>query len=274
MDKPIRRSEVRLIVKPADASAGSEKLIPATVLERMFSTFLKALKAADAELHGRKHRSEFFISNLAMGSNVIDIEEKVKSQAGHAVDLFKSVTQYVYRSEFNRVVDHQSLANSIIAIGNSINEDYPAIAAFADVDVPMDAFFARQTERLHKAMSASQAQSRYFVGSAVGSFDGTLGNIDYRGSIWRGHLVLSGGASQIECVFDKSKGEDAYNPYGNKRVSVTGRGIYTGDSQLPERIEVFEVIEIPRATEAVDIRGSLTGESYFNADDLSFKDIQ
>ncbi len=74
-------------------------------------------------------------------------------------------------------------------------------------------------------------------------------------------MALSGGTAEIDCVFDKSKGEDALNPLGNKSVSVMGRAIYTGDSQLPERIEVLKIEEQPRPAAAIGVRGSLAPAS-------------
>ena len=88
-------------------------------------------------------------------------------------------------------------------------------------------------------------------------FDGRLEAIDYRGALWRGRLALAGGETRIDCLFDKAMGEDALNPFGNKDVCVTGRAIFTGDSQLPERVEVMTIEELPRATSAIDVRGAL-----------------
>ena len=66
-------------------------------------------------------------------------------------------------------------------------------------------------------------------------------------------------------MFDKSKGEDAVNPFGNKNVCVTGRAIYTGDSELPERVEVLTIEELRPAAKPMDIQGSLA--SYSDRDD-------
>ena len=97
----------------------------------------------------------------------------------------------------------------------------------------------------------------WFLGSAIMSFEGRLDEIDYRGAVWTGDLMLPAGTTHIECVLDKSQGEDALNPFGNKNVCVTGRAIYTGDSQLPERIEVLTIEERTHVSAAIDIRGSL-----------------
>lgn len=273
MDRPLREGEIRLIIKPADAPADSARLIPANVLHRTFSTVLRALKTADAALHGKKHRSEFYISDLRMSSNVLEMREQSLSTKS-SVDLLRQVAGAVYRSEFERVTENRRLASAVVAIGKAVDPSFPAVAMFEADSIPLDMFFARQTDRLAKAMSPTTLKSRYHVGSALGSFDGTLGSIDYRGTTWIGHLVLPGGGAQIECVFDRAKGEDAFNPFGNKRVTVRGRAIYTGDSQLPERIEVFDVEEIPGALEAIDIRGSLTGKRYFSAAGFGSTNLQ
>ncbi|MCR6502552.1 hypothetical protein MUO32_26345 [Shinella sp. CPCC 101442] len=273
MDEPLRNCEIRLIIKPADAPADSSRLIPARVLHRTFTSVLNALKSADAELHGRKHRSEFFISNLAMSSNILEMREHARTN-GSAVELLRNVAGSVYRSEFGRATEYRKLAQSIVSLGKAIDPAYPAVAVFETDVIPFDEFFARQAERLGKAMSPDSLKSRFHVGGVLGSFDGTLGNIDYRGTTWVGHLVLPGGGAQIECVFDRSKGEDAFNPYGNKRVTVRGRAIYTGDSQLPERMEVFSVEEVPLAREASDIRGSLEGKRFLGAINIGNTNIQ
>lgn len=264
MTKPLRQDEIRLIIKPADAPADSTRPIPAKVLQRTFSTVLRSLKVADAELHDKAHRSEFFISHLAMGSNEIGVFEQPRSASPiSSIDLFRQIAGSIYRSEFDRAAESENVAKSVVAVGKVVDVDFPAVALFPTDSIPLDGFFAKQADRLRQTMSNSGLKSLFFAGSAIGAFDGTLGEIDYRGPTWTGQLVLPGGGVQIECVFNRSMGEDAFNRYGNKRVSVSGRAIYTGDSQLPQRIEVKTIEEVPLAREAIDIRGSLSGKRYF-----------
>ena len=274
MDNQSRPDEMRIIIQASDALDNPARPIPAKVFKSIFSTLFDALKAADAELHEKKHRSEFFISHLAMGSNVFGVSEQRRSMSATrspSIDLVKQSIGSVYRSDFSRVVTKTRLAKSIIKIGKAIDSGYPTVAYFPDQDIPLDSFFARQADRLKNAISPSAIESRFFAGSAVGSFDGRLGSIDYRGATWVGNLMLPGHGVQIECVFNRSLGEDAFNPYGNKRVSVTGRAIYTGDSQLPERIEVMSIDAIPLASKHIDIRGSLIEKQYFSGWDSDSK---
>ncbi|MFN3627963.1 MAG: hypothetical protein ACK4S3_08800 [Parvibaculum sp.] len=273
MDKPVRDGEIRLTIRPADAPGDSSRLIPADVFKQTFSTFLRALKIADAALHDKSSRSGFLISDLQMGSNVVAIYEQSRATE-KATALVQRAVSSVYRSDFQRAAESDTVARAVVALGRAVNVQYPALAEFANDEIPLDRFFAEQAKRFSLAISQTARQSLYFAGNTIGAFEGTMGNIDYRGATWLGHLVLPGAGVQIECVFDKAKGEDAFNPYGNKRVSVRGRAIYTGDSQLPERIEVMTVDEIPHAQEAISIKGSLSGNRYFDGGDGGGNNLQ
>jgi hypothetical protein len=269
MDSAPRPDEVRIYIEASDKSGGSDRsFVPASVFNDMFSSVLAALQAADEDLHGKKAAKRFFVSHLKIGSGEFGIiEQDAVPRASDAVALFKRVTQSVYRSEFSVAAEYGRLSKKLEKIGKKITGEYAIIAKFADgEEVPFDTFFANQTRRLIAEKDQSMTRPAFFAGSAFGAFDGRLGNIDYRGAVWIGHLVLDGSNVQIECVFDRSRGEDSFNRYGNKRVSVTGRAIYTGDSQLPERIQVVEIEEITPAVEYKEMRGSLTGERYIGFD--------
>ncbi len=279
MEKPMRPDELRIVIRPEDESKDPARPVPARVFQTTFNTMFNALKATNTELHGKKRQSDFFISHLAMGSNEVGV---VEQQCMHSGIVAPSIAEIgnlinsVYHSDYSLAEQNKKLAKAIIKIGKGIDPSYPAIAYFGSEDdnVPLDAFFADQTKRLEDSIGADAVRPTHFVGSAIGSFDGRLGNIDYRGVSWKGSLVLPGGGLQIQCLFDKSKGEDEYNRFGNKRVSITGTAIYTGDSQLPERIVVTHIEEIPVIKEYIDIRGSMTGKKYFNGWELDYKNLQ
>lgn len=261
---PVRPGELRIVIKPSDAPDSDLQPIPARIFKRTFSAVLSAVQQAlkaHATLRGRTKGGEVYVSHLRMGSNEFGVMADPAS-----VSLFQESAADVYRSEYGRVVEDPSLATAVIKLAKIADPKFAILAQFQSEEIPIDTFFARQAERLGGVLSAPEPflHSPYFVGSAIGSFDGRLGSIDYRGAAWKGNLLLHGTTIQLECVFDRSKGEDAINPYGNKRVSVTGRAIYTGDSQLPERVEVVEIVEVPAAASAVDIRGSLTGKHYLD----------
>lgn len=256
MPNELRPDEVRIVIRPVGAPVEDTRLIPVRVFASQFNALLAALKAANAALSSKKS-SEFLISHLHKGSNEVGVVEHPGASGlglAPAIEFFKRCFSDVYHSEYARVHQYPKMSAALIKIGRSVDDNYSTVAQFCDVEYPVDAFFRKQSERL---LPASRVARKWFCGSAITSFDGKIGEIDYRGSIWTGHLLLSASDRQIQCIFDKARGEDAYNRYGNKRVSITGRAIYTGDSALPERIEVFRINEHPRAESYVDIRGSL-----------------
>ncbi|CAN5246136.1 hypothetical protein BH10PSE7_BH10PSE7_43000 [soil metagenome] len=261
MDKSLRPDELRVIIRLSKGPNDSTRPIPAAVFQRMFNTVFRALKAADQDI---QKDSRFFISHLAMGSNEFGIMENspISVVLTPSINLFKYVAFSVYRSEIAIAEVYPNLAKSLKKLGKQVHEDFAVFAQFADgQELPLDPFFASQIKKLEKSKTLKIA-SPFFAGNAIGSFDGRLGDIDYRKAVWTGHLVLHGSNMQVECVFDRSKGEDAFNRFGNKRVTVTGRAIYTGDSQLPERIEVTTMEEVTPATQIRDIRGSLKISDY------------
>jgi hypothetical protein len=264
MDKTARPEEILIEIKPADPLADASCPIPADLFNKMFNTVLGALKAAERSIRLEKKsraNSEFYVSHLRMGSNEFGIVGRDST-----VSLLEQCANTVYRSEYGLAAQYPKIARKLMELGGRVNPKYAMVARFHKSEIPIDAFFASQVNRLTQEIASEPRLTPFFIGSAISSFDGRLSNIDYRGSIWRGHLMLPVSEIQIECIFDRRLGEDAYNPFGNKRVNITGRAIYTGDSPLPERIEVVTINPIPAADVAVDIRGSLVNTGYGIAD--------
>lgn len=116
--------------------------------------------------------------------------------------------------------------------------DLEAVCAMykAEVDAGLDPSKASW----HSPMTPNPGTQEAIAVSEMVERDGTMVHLDYRAGTWIGHLALLQSGGQIECVFDRSRGEDFYNRFGNKRVSVRGR-VVKGDSERPERIEVWSI---------------------------------
>jgi hypothetical protein len=260
MSNPIGSNEIRVVIRPVEAPGFEPEMIPAQVFKRIFDAFLAALIAADRELHAKPVSSQFFVSHLAYGSCEFGIIEKQKSAAGSggsAIEFLRRCAGRVYRSDYQILLRHPRLLRAFDRIVKAIDPTYVVLVRYDDMELPLDAFFCRQVDRVGRGDDASSRTDVWFAGTAITSFEGRLEAIDYRGPVWKGRLMLSGSETRLECVFDKSRGEDALNPFGNKAVCVTGRAIYTGDSQLPERLEVITIEATVRAAAAIDIQGSL-----------------
>ena len=260
MSSPVGPSEIHVLIRPLEAPGFGPELIPAQLFKRIFDAFLAALVAADRELHAKRMSSQFFISHLAYGSCEFGIIEKQKSTGASrrsAIEFLRRCAGRVYRSDYQVLLRHPRLMRAFDRIVKAIDPAYVVLVRYNDTELPLDAFFCRQVDRVGRLNDAPSGTDVWFAGAAITSFEGRLETIDYRDPVWKGRLTLSGGETQLECVFDKSKGEDAFNPFGNKIVCVTGRAIYTGDSQLPERLQVLTIEKKVRAAAAVGIQGSL-----------------
>jgi hypothetical protein len=269
MGSPIGPNEIRVVIQPVEARDYDQGPIPAQLFKKTFDAFFTALETTDRELQPKAKSSEFVISHLALNSCEFGILEKRRSfgqNSGSAIEFFRRCAEGIYRSDYQTVVRHPRLTRAFVRIVKAIDPSFHILTRFNDTELPMDDFFARQVDRVGLRDDRSHSDN-WFLGSAMMSFEGRLDQIDYRGAVWTGDLMLPAGTTHIECVFDKSQGEDALNPFGNKYVCITGRAIYTGDSQLPERIEVLDIEERAHVAAVVDIRGSLDLAEFSEGDE-------
>jgi hypothetical protein len=273
MSSPIGPNEIRVVIRPIEARDYDLGPIPAELFKKTFDAFVAALQVTDRELQPKARSSEFLISQLALNPYEFGILEKRRA-FGHngssAIEFFRRCAEGIYRSDYQTVARHPRLIRAFIRIVKAIDPRYHVLAQFSDTELPVDEFFGRQVDRVGQKDDPSSQASNWFLGSAIMSFEGRLDEIDYRGAVWTGDLMLPAGTTHIECVFDKSQGEDALNPFGNKNVCITGRAIYTGDSQLPERIEVISIEDRAHVTAPIDIRGSLRLIRYLEGDGLDY----
>jgi hypothetical protein len=259
MSNLIEPNEVRVVIRPVEDRGDDFGPIPAELFKKTFDAFLTALLVTDRELQPKTRSSEFLISQLALDPYEFGILEKRRAfgqTTPSAVEFFRRCAEGIYRSDYQTVVRHPRVTRAFIRIIKALDPSFHVLAQFNDTELPIDDFFRRQVDRVGAKDDAGRTDN-WFLGSAIMSFEGRLDEIDYRGAVWTGDLMLPAGTAHIECVFDKSQGEDALNPFGNKNVCITGRAIYTGDSQLPERIEVLTLEERSHVRAAIDIRGSL-----------------
>ena len=253
----IGSNEIRVVVQPSTALGSPASSVPAAVFKKLFDAVYAALMAADRDVHPKSASSAFLISYLTVDPCEFGLVEVVMTGGPSAVSLFRRCASRVYRSDYQILLQHRRLMRAFQRIAAALDPGFVVLVRYHDTELPLDEFFRRQVGRVGLANEGPPLTDTWFAGHVVSSFDGRLETIDYRGEVWTGRLTLAGGETQIECVFDKAIGEDALNPFGNKEVSITGRAIFTGDSPLPERVEVMAVEERRRATAAMTIRGAL-----------------
>jgi hypothetical protein len=257
----VARNEIRVAIQPGPAAGSQGAAVPAAVYKKVFDAVLAALAAADREIHAKRVSSAFLISHLSVNPCEFGVVEKVRApgpDVAPSIGLFRRCAGRVYRSDYQILLQHRRLMRAFQRIAAALNPAYGVVVRYYDTELPLDDFFRRQIDRVGLATEVKTMTDMWFSGIGISSFEGRLESIDYRGAAWSGRLTLAGGETQIQCVFNRGMGEDALNPFGNKDVSITGRAIFTGDSELPERVEIVTIEERPRATAAIDVRGAFT----------------
>lgn len=256
---PIGPTELRVVIQPQPSVGSQYGAVPARVFKKVFDAVLAALLAADREIYAKAASSEFHVCSLSTDPCEFGLVETVRAtgpQAASSIALFRRCAGRVYRSDYRILLQYRRLMRAFQRIVAALDPAYFVVVRYDDSELPLDGFFRRQVDRVGLGAEPPLADV-WFAGSVIMSFDGRLKAIDYQGAAWSGRLTLAASETQIDCVFDRAMGEDALNPFGNKEVSVVGRAIFTGDSNLPERVEVMRIEELPRTAEPLDIRGAL-----------------
>jgi len=125
-----------------------------------------------------------------------------------------------------------------------------------DTVIRIDDFLARQSEVAKSIFDeAEESAQRYYRGIAIGAFDGELKEIDSRGTLLRGVLLLTAGGAEIDCVMNKDHIPEARDAF-DKRVIVEGPAHYDGEQQLPTRIDVKTIRLVDGARGLIRWRGA------------------
>ncbi|RBP10595.1 hypothetical protein DFR50_11881 [Roseiarcus fermentans] len=266
---PIGPTELRVVIQPVRPRGPLTGVVATAVFKKVFDAVWAALLAADREVHAKAAASEFHVCGLSVDPCEFGFVETMRAtdpRAPSSIALFRRCAGRVYQSDYRILLQYRRLMRGFQRIAAALDPAYVVLVRYHDSELPLDAFFRRQVDRVGLG-DEPPSRDIWFAGSVIMSFEGRLEAIDYRSAAWTGRLALAGGETQLECLFDRSMGEDALNPFGNKDVSVAGRAIFTGDSNLPERIEVMTIEELPRATRTLDIRGAMTPASVGDWDD-------
>jgi hypothetical protein len=256
MGPSILENEIRIMIRPVSAPGSQPELLPAPMFKKLIDSFLAALVAADHEIHPKQGSSDFLLSHLSLAPCEFGFVEKQRGyRPGRtsAVEFFKRCSIRVNRSDYNILLRYQRLLRAFHRIVKALDPGYVVVVQYHDTEFPMDDFFCSQLGHVGEPGSTAPPVEAWFAGAVLTSFQGRLESIDYGGPVWKGRLALAGSNVQVECVFEKSSGEDAINQFGNKLVRVSGRAIYTGDSQLPERLVVSRIEPFPQAGDVMDL---------------------
>jgi hypothetical protein len=254
-----QRDEAVFVVHGLDVDA---KSVRADVFARKLLTLISGLREADRFVNGKITHS-YMISALGTGSASVTVRQKQRSRnrPHSGIAVYEQVATAIYNGD--RAVSRypEKLIHRVGQLSAGALQTFShAELAFSDDNViRIDDFLARQSDAANQSLliGPERVQDRYYRGRAIGSFDGELKEIDNRGLILRGKLLLSAGGVEIDCVMNKERVPEARNAF-DKRVIIEGSAHYDGEQQLPTRIDVVSIKIINGQRNLLRWRGAFT----------------
>ena len=182
--------------------------VPVEVFAKKISRIAAALKKVDKIENGGR-RFEYVVAGLEYGSAQIDFREKPmsaktvkKSPTARFVALGCSISS-------GRPLSPEGEADEVIinlyeslSRDASNSYDYATIRSGSEQMLRVDRFFHGQVERVIQSAKAAAlaVPQKFFVGDAIGTFDGVIQAVDLKGDAPEVRLVLSAGGKSIDCV--------------------------------------------------------------------------
>jgi hypothetical protein len=239
-----RRNEATFVLHGLDVDARS---VRAEVFALKLRTLISGLREADRFVNGKPSFIYMIAGLSTANSAAATIRQKQRSRrSGHsAITVYENVARAIYNGDQSVIRYPERLISQIKKLGDGALRSFShGEIAFADDHViRVDDFLLRQSEAAQEALAVPQTQlgrEHYYRGIAIGSFDGELKEIDSRGTVLRGKLILSAGGAEIDCVMNKDRVPEARQAFDN-RVIVGGAAHYDGEQQLPTRIDVATI---------------------------------
>lgn len=221
------------------------RVVRANVFVQKLRTLISALNAADKLVNG-KRRFDFLLPKLDTGSAIATLRERARTHARSqsSIALFERTAFAVYNGDRSRESLPSSLVKRIAKLSEGVGKQF----AHAEIGFPndniirIDEYLLRQAEAAYELVTSPSdklQESKGYRGIAFGTFDGFLKEIDSRGTMLRGKLVLNPGL-EIDCVMNKERVSDARDNF-DKRVVIKGAAHYDGKNQLPTRLDVHSI---------------------------------
>ena len=179
-----------------------------TSLANKLNELVGALKSADKIANGRRVH-DYLLPVLRIGSAEATVRARpFKTEPTESpIAYFERATMAVNNGEFR---DASSIDNDLIGriekLSRGANEqfDHGELSFSGTNIIRIDDYLQRQAnDALRTSKHEPVARVQSFRGEVFGTFDGVLQEIDSRGTMLRGKLVLVPNAVEIDCVMNK-----------------------------------------------------------------------
>lgn len=219
--------------------------VRAVVFARKLRAMIDALHAADLIANGRKAHI-YTIAKLHSSDPTVVLaerrgfEEKMEGfeQPQSSIPTFSQQFEYVKTG--NRKGASPIILEPLVRLAKGRPSEFGFAEFWAPKRDPIrvDEFLLKQARAMQK--TEPKSDTRWYSGVALGEFDGILSVADSRGASIVGKLTMAGGAAVVDYVCPRTLIEKVRENF-DRRVRIRGRAIYSGESGLPQRIEMMDL---------------------------------
>lgn len=250
--------EVTLTVHGLDVD---NRNVRADVFIAKFKALLNCLKIADKEVNEKKAH-EYVIVGLQIASAHATLREKVsirKVLPASSVKYVQDVVEAVYNGDRNIARYPKALVEGLTPLISGVGKSFShgEISFSKDNIVRIDDYLAKQVDKaILRTKGVVSENQKSFEGVAFETLDGMVKEIDARGTLVRGKIILTVGGKELDCVFHTSDIQVLRESF-DKRARVEGIAHYDGQSLLPVRIDVRNIVLISESGDLRKWKGAL-----------------
>ena len=233
------------------------RVVRADVFAQKLNQLVSALKTADRLANG-KSVHDYMLPNLQYGSAIATVRERsrLRERSQSSIAYFEHAAVAIYNGDRRSVSTlDPEIVKKIVRLSRGVSKRFAhAEIRFADDSViRIDDYLQHQAEDVLLAEPIGEPQS--YRGVAYGEFEGVLKEIDSRGTMLRGKLVLTPSDTEIDCVMNKDRVPEARDSF-DQRVVIKGAANYDGRSALPARLDIREIRTIKQAADLTRWKGA------------------
>lgn len=239
------REELTLTLYGLDAF---NRDVDGEVFARKFFKFMQGLAEADTATNG-KRSLKYLISDLNKNTATAKVREQaVRVDEGvpkSGIAFYEAGVQQIYNDSVAARSLPQRFVKYVLDVANDAGNSFAKgeIKHGATI-VPIDHLLESRARGILKDINRAKTGTLpFYVGTAHGSFDGTLLLLDALKGGDRAVLVLTAGGRQIECDIASVPSERAAAAF-KKRCTVFGTAHYDGVSPLPIKIAATDIVPV------------------------------
>lgn len=216
--------------------------VRAEVFVEKLRALLSAFRSADKFLNNKKTH-DYLIVGLQAASAHATVRERIsirKIVPQSSLHYVGEAAGAIYNGDRNINRFPQQIIKNLSPLVKNVGKTFShGEVGFQENNIiRIDEFLGGQMEKAVRRINHEEISSeKYFEGIALETFDGIVKEIDARGTLVRGKLVLTVGAKEIDCIFRKEDINVLRNSF-DLRARVESVAHYTGDSPLPVRLDV------------------------------------